>query len=193
MAIQGVVFAHSLNLIAPNIKIINETHPKVAYYAQTGRRHDYLTKEDQIPYNSIKTQESPSKVAKKVYNNDNAVRMWNELLDWIRLSAASRDLGTMPISIIVGDHEWGALYSAWFTYRHGFVSRGCNLMQFEDSDNCTLNLSHPQKSRIDSLDGLGAAMEGVGTLANLFEQRIMVPDGIKDKVTYFWLPASSKT
>jgi hypothetical protein len=59
MAIQGMVFAHELAAIAPNLKMLNETHPKVAYYAQTGRRHDYMTKRDIPVVNAGETQERP--------------------------------------------------------------------------------------------------------------------------------------
>lgn len=88
MAIQGVVFAPQLNQCARNLLFFNETHPKVAYCAQNGRRHDYLTTSGGFITKREKDPQTGSRPVKKVFNEENAERMWHELIGWINKDAA---------------------------------------------------------------------------------------------------------
>jgi hypothetical protein len=65
-----------------------------------------------------------------------------ELLEWIRLNADSKYPNSVEATAGVADHEWDALYSAWFTYQYGFLTPGRDLMQLEANELLKLNLSH---------------------------------------------------
>jgi hypothetical protein len=190
MAIQGMVFAHALTQCAPHIQFINETHPKVAYYAQTGRRHDYLARPDLLDFEQVESPETARKTLKKEFNEQGAVRMWKELLQWINQDAGYAIAQTSHITAPIDDHEWDALYSAWFTYHFGFRSSCRDLMKLEEHELLGINLSQDQSSRIKSLRQQFAWHENQ-SLVQLMENRIMIPCGLEEKVKYLWLPASA--
>jgi len=191
MAIQGMVFAHALAQCAPHIQLINETHPKVAYYAQTDRKHDYLVPPDLLSPEQVDIPETAGKARKKVFNEQGAVRMWKELLQWINQDAGYALAQSSQIAVPIDDHEWDALYSAWFTYHFGFRSRCRDLMKLEENELLDINLSRVQASRIKSLRKRFSGREEQ-SLLQLMENRIIVPCGLEDKVKYLWLPASAE-
>lgn len=188
MAIQGMVFAHALHRCAPNLQFINETHPKVAYYAQTGRRHDYMTRPQDLVSREGESPETTRKAIKKAFNEPGAVRMWKELLKWINQDAGYEVAQTSCISAPVDDHEWDSLYSAWFTYHYGIRSQSRDLMNLEEHDLLQIDLNTDQTSRIKSLR---ERFTEEHSLVQLLEQRIIVPCGLEEKVKYLWLPASA--
>lgn len=206
MAIQGVVFAQTLAAIAPNLKILNETHPKVAYYAQKGQKHDYLTKEEtpvktKDEASTPEKKEEATKTVPKVFNEANATRMWNELLEWINQDSeqdSEQDCEkdkqkSTPPTIQVADHEWDALYSAWFTYKYGFVAPGLDLMQLEANNILDISLTPKQTSSIQSLHSRSVIHKEAGLLAKHFEQRIRIPISPKELVSYYWLDIDPST
>lgn len=186
MAIQGMVFAHVINECAPNLMFINETHPKVAYYAQTGRRHDYVTRPSYLAAkheNGLKTARRP---IKKTFNEEGAARMWNELLQWINQDAGSSVYSPAAAAASHEDHEWDALYSAWFTYHYGLHSPSRDLMRLHENDLLTINLKREEADRIEALRGRCGDI----SLVRHLENRIIVPNALEEKVKYLWLPAS---
>ncbi|MCM3130119.1 MULTISPECIES: DUF429 domain-containing protein [unclassified Paenibacillus] len=190
MAIQGVIFAQILASVSPNLQLLNETHPKVAYHAQTARRHDYFAKRDNAVDDIKNEQVDHFKSVRKVYNELNATRMWKELLDWIGLSASSKYSKSLNMSPQAMDHEWDAIYSAWFTYQFGIMTPGRNLMQPNSDEFLSAYLNDEQAAQISSLRNSKISGNGAIKIAEIFKERIMIPKGIEGKVTYYWLPAS---
>ncbi|RRJ54909.1 hypothetical protein EHV15_35650 [Paenibacillus oralis] len=189
MAIHGMVFAHALIRCAPHIHFINESHPKVAYYAQTGFWHDYLTRTDQLNIDPKESHESARWTCNKMFNEVGAVRMWKELLQWINHDAGYSMVQSSDITIPIDDSEWDALYSAWFTYHLGFRSTCRDLMKLEEQGLLTINLSTDQSSRIKLLRQRFAGEDQ--SIVRMMENRIIIPCELEEKVKYLWLPASA--
>ncbi|MEK5183364.1 hypothetical protein [Paenibacillus sp. FSL P4-0288] len=165
MAIQGIQAAGVFVDHLPNIHFINETHPKVAYYALTHRKHDY--------YNDELNRKA------KFVNMKNAKRMWLELSTWITADSVSNFPGISTNSLVMGtEHEWDALFSAWFTYHYGILDFRGDLMQLKINNHLNLGLTNEEKKRI--------IKSSTTFLGEYYKQRIEVRNNLQGKVKYVW-------